>query len=113
VSLFLSGMLLLPGYAQTSKGKSSKEQSNQQQTGAKLTAADRTFLKQAAEGNMAEVQMGQLGQQKGTSAEVKQLAQALATDHQQNQQMLQSLAQKEGVTLRHRSAPKTRLLSIG
>jgi putative membrane protein len=101
LSLLVAGLLILPGYAQSNQGQSG----GQKATG-KLSQSDQNFLKQAAEGNLAEVQLGQLGQQKGTSSEVKQLAQALATDHQQNQQKLQSLAQKEGVTLPTAPLPK-------
>jgi putative membrane protein len=94
--LLVSGLLMVPGYAQ----------SGQQKSAGNFSPSDQNFLKQAAEGNLAEVQLGQLGQQKGTAPEVKQLAQTLATDHQQNQQKLQSLAQKEGVTLPTAPLPK-------
>lgn len=110
LSLLVSGLMLLPGYAQSSKSQSGKSQSSQQQAGSKLSATDRTFLKKAAEGNMAEVEMGKLGQQKGTSSQVKQLADRLVNDHQQNQQTLQSLAQKEGATLPTSVAPNHQAL---
>jgi putative membrane protein len=109
LSLLVSGLMLLPGYAQSSKSQSGKSQSSQQ-SGSNLSATDRTFLKKAAEGNMAEVEMGKLGQQKGTSSQVKQLADRLVNDHQQNQQTLQSLAQKEGVTLPTSVAPNHQAL---
>src|SRR5215204_4816759 len=47
-------------------------------------AQDKTsqkFIKEAIEGNLAEVQIGQLAQQKGQSDGVKSFGQLLATDH--------------------------------
>lgn len=118
LSLLVSGLLALPAYAQSGQehsghehsghGHSGPGQSAGQKADGKLSQSDQRFLKQAAAGNLAEVQMGQMGQQKGTSPEVKQLAEALATDHQQNQQKLQSLAQKEGVTLPTAPMPKAK-----
>lgn len=118
LSLAVSGLLILPAYAQSGQehsghehsghGQSGHAQSGGQKAAGNLSQSDQRFLKQAAAGNLAEVQLGQMGQQKGTSPEVKQLAEALATDHQQNQQKLQSLAQKEGVTLPTEPSAKAR-----
>jgi putative membrane protein len=63
----------------------------------KLSADDRQFVAQAAAGGMAEVQMGQLAQEKGQSDAVKQLGQTLANDHQQANQQLQSIAQAKQI----------------
>lgn len=54
--------------------------------GAALAAnkADQTFLKAAIQGNLAEVQMGQLAQQKGQSDAVKSYGEILMTDHSGN-----------------------------
>jgi putative membrane protein len=43
--------------------------------------ASKTFLRNAIEGNYAEIQMGQLAQQKGQSDGVKSFGQMLVTDH--------------------------------
>ena len=43
--------------------------------------ASQKFLTEAIEGNFAEVQMGELAQKNGQSAEVKSYGQMLATDH--------------------------------
>ncbi len=61
-------------------------------------ASDQTFVKEAIQGNLAEVQLGQLAEQKGSSPQVKQLGQMLQTDHQANNQKAESLAQTLNVT---------------
>lgn len=61
------------------------------------TAAD--FIKHAYQGNQAEVQMGQLANQKSQNPQVKQLAQRLVTDHTKANQQLQTIAQQSNVTL--------------
>lgn len=60
--------------------------------------SDQTFVKKAIEGNLAEVQMGQLAQQKGTSDGVRSFGQMLQSDHAQANQQAMSLAQALNVT---------------
>ena len=45
--------------------------------------ADQKFIKDAIEGNLAEIQMGQLAQKNAASQEVKDYGQMLVTDHGQ------------------------------
>ena len=60
----------------------------------------------AAQGGQAEVTMGQLAQQKGSSEAVKQLGQTLVNDHHTANQQLQQIAHKEGAQLRTSPDPK-------
>lgn len=57
------------------------------------------FIKEASQGNQAEISMAQLAEQKSQSSEIKNLAQMLEQDHQQAQQKLQAIAQTHSVTL--------------
>ncbi len=66
---------------------------------ADLSHTDKKFIKEAAEGGMAEVEMGKLGQEKAQNAELKQFAQKLVQDHEQANQQLQQIAQQKGVEL--------------
>ena len=50
-------------------------------TDPKIAAADRLFVSQAYQGGLAEIQLGQLAEQKGDSAKVKQLGKTMETDH--------------------------------
>jgi predicted outer membrane protein len=50
---------------------------------AAVSGADKTFATEAAQGGLAEVQLGQLALQKGSSPQVKEFAQRMVTDHTQ------------------------------
>ena len=60
--------------------------------------ADQKFIKDAIEGNLAEVQMGQLAQKNGASQGVKDFGQMLATDHSQANTKATSVASSLKVT---------------
>jgi putative membrane protein len=60
---------------------------------------DRVFLKEALEGGMAEVQLGQLALQKSNNADVKQFAQKMVDDHTKMGDQLKPLAQQIGVKI--------------
>ena len=59
---------------------------------------DQTFIKDAIEGNLAEVQMGKLAQDKGQSDSVKSFGQMLATHHSDANQKATAAANQIGVT---------------
>jgi len=64
----------------------------------KASKADQRFLKEAIEGDLSEVKIGQLAQQNGESQDVKQFGQTLQQDHGQHLQQAQQMAQQMGVT---------------
>jgi len=86
---FVCAMLLCGGmsFAQNSSSSSSS------------SSADSQFMTKAAQGGEAEVTMGQLAQQKGSSDAVKQLGQTLVTDHQAANSQLQQIASQQGAQL--------------
>jgi putative membrane protein len=67
-------------------------------------AADSKFLKDAAAGGMAEVELGRLATEKATRSEVKEFGKMMVDDHSKANAELKSLAEKKGVTLP--TAPK-------
>ncbi len=69
------------------------------ENGAKLNAQDQKFMMEAAKGNMMEVHMGHMGQEKGSSAAVKTFSQQLIDDHSKAGDELMALARRKGVTL--------------
>jgi putative membrane protein len=68
-------------------------------TGSHATASDRTFMRKAAEGGKAEVELGKLAQEKASSSEVKQFGERMVNDHTKAGDQLKQVAEKEGVTL--------------
>lgn len=56
------------------------------------------FIKEAIQGNLAEVEMGRLAQANAQSADVKSFGQMLQQDHAQNNQQATAVAQQMGVT---------------
>jgi putative membrane protein len=66
---------------------------------AQLTAADHAFLIDAAQGNLAEVELGRLAEQRGASAQVRDFGRMMAQQHGQSNQDLTAIAQRLGVPM--------------
>jgi putative membrane protein len=60
--------------------------------------SDKAFLKDAIQGNLGEVSLGQLAQKNGNSEGVRSFGQMLVQDHSASNQKATALAKKEGVT---------------
>lgn len=63
------------------------------------TNLDREFIRMAAEGNNAEIQMSQLALQKAQSEQVRQYAQQMIDQHTTANQQLEPLAAERGIDL--------------
>lgn len=68
-------------------------------TAGKVSAADRDFMTKAAAGGMAEVALGQLGQQKASADSVKEFGGHMVDDHTKANGELKAMADAKGVTL--------------
>jgi putative membrane protein len=66
---------------------------------ATLSAKDKSFMKEAAQGGMMEVEMGKMAQQKGKSADVKKFGSTMVSDHTKAGNELMAIAKKKGVDL--------------
>jgi putative membrane protein len=64
---------------------------------AELPRGDRKFLEEAAEGGMAEVELGKLAGQRASSDQVKQFGSKMVADHGKANDELKSLASGKGV----------------
>src|SRR5262249_49706548 len=73
--------------------------------GSKLSAADKTFMMNAAKGGMMEVEWGKLAAQNAQNADVKKFGNRMVTDHSKANNELMALAKEEGVTLPAGKAP--------
>ena len=60
---------------------------------------DRTFATKAAQGGMAEVELGRVAASKASSADVKQFGQKMVDDHTRTNEKLKALAERKQITL--------------
>ena len=75
------------------------QSANQKPAASGIAAADQAFVKEAATGGMAEVDLGQLAASKAADADVKQFGQRMVDDHGKANEGLKSWASSKGVTL--------------
>src|SRR5438128_11009401 len=71
----------------------------------KLSAADKSFMVNAAKGGMMDVEWGELAAQNGQNADVKKFGNRMVTDHSKANSDLMALAKEEGVTLPGAKSP--------
>jgi putative membrane protein len=64
-----------------------------------VSHSDAAFLKDAGEGGMDEVKLGQLAQQNGVNEHVKKFGQHMVDDHSKMNNELQALAARKNVTM--------------
>ncbi|MDB4967000.1 MAG: outer membrane protein [Myxococcales bacterium] len=85
----LCGALMTPFYAQAQK----PEKSTLSDTG------DKKFVEKAASGGMAEVKLGKLAMEKGTTPEVKAFGKRMVDDHSKANDELKALATRKNLML--------------
>ena len=68
-------------------------------TSAGMTAADSTFMKKAADGGIAEVELGKLAAEKASSQDVKSFGQRMVDDHSKANDQPKQLAAEKHVDL--------------
>jgi len=73
--------------------------------GGRLSAADKTFMMNAAKGGMMEVEWGKLAAQNGQSADVKKFGNRMVADHSKANSELMALAKQQGVSLPGAKSP--------
>jgi putative membrane protein len=75
-----------------------------------VPAADKSFVLKAANGGMAEVELGKLATEKAMSADVKQFAQRMVSDHGKAGDELKAIAQSKMITIPTGLDPKAKAL---
>jgi putative membrane protein len=96
-AVIAAGMLIAFGsgaYAQNNANANAPSGS-----GSQMSAQDRKFAREAAQGGLAEVELGQLATQKGQNAQVKQFGQRMVDDHSKANDQLKSIASKNNIQL--------------
>ncbi|HTX15807.1 MAG TPA: DUF4142 domain-containing protein [Candidatus Baltobacteraceae bacterium] len=86
-----------PGYQQPMPGTTPG--SMDQQTMPTNTVDDADFARNAAEGGLAEVKLGELAQQKGASDAVKDFGKKMVEDHTQANDQLKQVASQQNMKL--------------
>src|SRR5436305_8593533 len=71
--------------------------SSGRRAGAQMT--DELFVRNAAEGSMAEVKLGQLAEEKAQAAEVKNFGKKMVEDHSKALEEIKQLGSKEGINM--------------
>jgi len=66
---------------------------------AKLSSSDRKFVKEALDGNMAEVALGKLAAERASNDAVKQFGQRMVSDHGKAHEELAGLAREKGMEM--------------
>lgn len=83
----------------TSGAGATSATSGEQAGSSSVAASDKAFMMKAAQGGLAEVQLGQLAVDKAQDADVKAFGQRMVDDHGKANDQLKSIAQQKGVTL--------------
>lgn len=71
--------------------------SNQATNNQKITQTEQHFLTEAIQGDLAEVSIGKLAQEKGQADEVKQFGQMLEQDHGDHLKQAEQIAEQMGI----------------
>jgi len=95
---FMIAVFTLALWAQSSTS-SSDPQMNSASKSSSVSAADKKFIKEAADGGMAEVELGQLAAEKASSDDVKKFGQRMVDDHSKANDQLKQIAASKGVDL--------------
>ena len=64
----------------------------------KDSSTDKKFVKEAMQGGMAEIQLGQVASQKAQSEDVKQFGQHMVDDHTKLNEQMKPIASQLGIT---------------
>jgi putative membrane protein len=78
------------------------------QASSKLSRVDQQFIKKAAEGGLAEVELGQLALQKASGREVKNFGRRMVDDHGKANDELKRIAASKGLVLPQKPAAKNK-----
>lgn len=97
VTLLMAGLLFGAGAARAqTPDRTGSANRTKQERGA---SPDHIFMTKAAEGGMAEVELGKLAKEKGSNDAIKNFGQHMVDDHSKANDEMKDLASKKNVTL--------------
>ena len=76
---------------------------------ATTSATDRKFVREAAQGGMAEVELGKLATEKASSDEVKKFGQRMVDDHTKAGEQLKQIADSKNIPVPAKLSPKDQM----
>jgi putative membrane protein len=97
IVLSFGAVMTLSGAAQEQNTGAIPSNSGKQSAG--IGDTDTTFVQKAAQGGIAEVELGQLAAQKASSEDVKKFGQKMVDDHSKANDELKQLAAQEHIDL--------------
>jgi putative membrane protein len=80
------------------------------QRSSRLAMSDKKFVREAAEGGLAEVELGKLATEKASSEEVKKFGKRMVDDHSKANEELKEVASSKGLNLPKDISPKDKML---
>lgn len=83
----------------SNSSNSANSTSMNSKTGSTMSASDKKFVRDAAQGGMAEVELGKLATEKASSDDVKKFGQRMIDDHSKAGDQLKQVASSEGLQL--------------
>jgi putative membrane protein len=108
IGLMVVGLFLSIAVTQEGSRASASPAAQGSQASSKLSGADQQFIKNAAEGGLAEVELGQLALQKASSREVKNFGRRMVDDHGKANDELKRIAASKGLDLPQKPAAKNK-----
>ena len=99
VTLSAVGSWAVLAHQDTPASKSTTAASATSKSSTRSATPDVHFAKEAAQGGMAEVKLGQLAQEKGSNDSVKSFGKRMVDDHSKAGDKLKEVASRESITL--------------
>ena len=101
-----STAMILSASAQTDRNGPGTTDTTSQKQSAGMGNPDHAFLKKAAEGGLAEVELGQLATQKASSEDVKKFGQRMVDDHSKANEQLKQVAAEKNIKVPEKLSAK-------
>lgn len=110
LTLAVAGLCWLGSGAQTgSSGTNASSNEKAEHSSAMksgVSPSDRMFVRKAAEGGLAEVELGKLAAERASSPDVKQFGQRMVDDHTKTNDQLKQVASEKGITVPEKLSAK-------
>jgi putative membrane protein len=99
LSLAIGSLCAVGAIAQDSPSMASGTGMNSGSMSSGMSTADKTFVKKAAQGGMAEVELGKLATERASNPDVKQFGQRMVDDHSKANDQLKEVASSQNIML--------------